>query len=964
MGGVCPEVGLQSGIRVSSSSNENSRLSLRQERSGTESGHSGPHPRYVVQGCDRRGLPSPFFSGLLQSSVCGPEEEWEMETCDRSLFPESLSSSEEIQDGDREIDLLTASSGGLDLLNRSHGCLFPYSNSSGFKEVSPDFLSGKGLPVQGPSLRYRSGSMALHKDHGLCEDGSGSRSDHSFSVPRRLAGGMLKQTDLLFPSQGSSVPLSFSGSDHQLSEVRSNSSTGVRLHRDPFQSSQRNDLPHGREHTEGPVDRSVLRRQNLPDSQSLAVPAGYPGIPGSLHSLGEVSPQVYPAVFSKSVETGPGVPGRSSSGSRQPDSRLCMVVHQTESDTGGSNGASGLHNQSLHRRVSVGVGSSLGRSTHPRKLVSFRDPPSHQCSRDEGSQTQSRAVFNSRSESDTGCHGQHVRGSLHQSTGRHKVDVPVERDKESPGNGNFSWLGSKSPSHSRPAECYCRPAQSQGSDSADRVVSSPGGCGLGFQSVGKTHSGSICNEDEFQAPILRFPSSGPTGVGHGRSVHGLDRSVGFCLPTDTDSGQGAPEVSADQSLQTDSGRSFLAQSELVPRVETPGFCRAGSTTDETGPSQAAQVEHLPQQPRGSKPSRLVAAERSLERSGFSEAVRNRVVAPQRKSTQMMYQSRWNIFCLWCEKQGFIPQDVSIPQVADFLLHLFQEKELSPKSIEGYRTAISSSLKFASEVNIGTDSRLSALIQSFFQERPKSASSQPPWDLSIVLNVLSGPLFEPIDDANKVPLQLLTWKTVFLVLLASGCRRGEVHALQSKGIVHDEKWKWITLFPLESFVSKTQLRTSGATALDYVTIKSLSSLLPSELARDRAMCPVRALKVYLSRTSSMRQGKRLLFISHKPGHSKDIHPNTISGWIRKLIQFAYANADSHTAKLAGTTTHTIRGLAASLAFRGASSMEDILKACSWKSHNTFTHHYLKEVSGLMDGLHKLGPLVVAQKVVSF
>ena len=129
-----------------------------------------------------------------------------------------------------------------------------------------------------------------------------------------------------------------------------------------------------------------------------------------------------------------------------------------------------------------------------------------------------------------------------------------------------------------------------------------------------------------------------------------------------------------------------------------------------------------------------------------------------------------------------------------------------------------------------------------------------------------------------------------------------------------------------------------------------------------MCPVRALKVYLSRTSHLRQGRQLLLVSCQANRVGDIHANTLSGWIRKLIQFCYANADDHSAKLVGTSTHAIRGLAAALAFKGVAPMEDILKACSWKSHNTFTNHYLKDVSGLMDGLHRLGPLVVAQEVV--
>jgi integrase len=338
-----------------------------------------------------------------------------------------------------------------------------------------------------------------------------------------------------------------------------------------------------------------------------------------------------------------------------------------------------------------------------------------------------------------------------------------------------------------------------------------------------------------------------------------------------------------------------------------------------------------------------------------------VVAPQKVSTRLIYDSHWKIFSQWCVENNIIPHLASVPQIADFLLHLFKEKKLTPKTIEGYRTAISSGLRFSSDTDIGKDTRLTALIHSFYQERPRPSSAAPPWDLSIVLHALASPPFEPIDDANKVSLQLLTWKTIFLVLLASGCRRGEVHALQYKRVLHDDKWKWVSLHPSETFISKTQLRTAGATALQPVTIRALSTTLDRDMTKDRALCPVRALKTYLARTQHLRKDKKLLFIAHKEGHSKDIHPNTISGWIRKLIHFVYANCDDSAAKFHGTSAHAIRGLAATLAFKGTAPVEDIMRACSWKSHNTFTSFYLKEVSGIMDELHKLGPLAVAQTV---
>ena len=307
--------------------------------------------------------------------------------------------------------------------------------------------------------------------------------------------------------------------------------------------------------------------------------------------------------------------------------------------------------------------------------------------------------------------------------------------------------------------------------------------------------------------------------------------------------------------------------------------------------------------------------------------------------------------------------MTIPRVADYLLYLFSSQKLSPKSIEGHRTAIAHTLKFVCSEDFGKDTRLTALIHSFFRERPKSLNSTPPWDLSVVLQALSKAPFEPIDNPDKVSLKLLTWKTVFLILLASGCRRCEVHALQFKKIQHEERWKWVTLFPLESFVSKTQLRSSGASVLQPVNIKALSTVLSPDLTQDRALCPVRALKAYLARTSHLRQDRKLLFVSIQEGHKGDIHPNTITGWIRKLIRFSYECVDDASARLLGTSVHAIRGLAATLAFKGSAPLEDVLQACSWKGHNTFTSFYLKDVSGLSNDVYSFGPLVVARHIVT-
>ena len=58
--------------------------------------------------------------------------------------------------------------------------------------------------------------------------------------------------------------------------------------------------------------------------------------------------------------------------------------------------------------------------------------------------------------------------------------------------------------------------------------------------------------------------------------------------------------------------------------------------------------------------------------------------------------------------------------------------------------------------------------SFYRDKPIANRGIPAWDLSLVHMALTKPYFQPIKDAS---LKLLTFKTVFLMALASGKRRG-------------------------------------------------------------------------------------------------------------------------------------------------------------------------------------------------
>ena len=198
-------------------------------------------------------------------------------------------------------------------------------------------------------------------------------------------------------------------------------------------------------------------------------------------------------------------------------------------------------------------------------------------------------------------------------------------------------------------------------------------------------------------------------------------------------------------------------------------------------------------------------------------------------------------------------------------------------------------------------------------------------------------------------------------LGSGKRRSEIHAWQHKNIRHQADWSKVSLFPSPSFLSKNQLAKEGPEGVAPVVIPALAPTLDKSLKSDRSLCPIRALRYYLDRKSDIRRGKELVFVSFKKGFDKDISPATISSWIKQTVILCYELSDQQAHTLHQVKAHDVRSFAASKAFQSGVSLEQILSDCHWKSHNTFTQFYLKDVAWADSELYHLGPVVAVQQI---
>ena len=297
------------------------------------------------------------------------------------------------------------------------------------------------------------------------------------------------------------------------------------------------------------------------------------------------------------------------------------------------------------------------------------------------------------------------------------------------------------------------------------------------------------------------------------------------------------------------------------------------------------------------------------------------------------------------------------QIADFLLDLFKERNLQPSTIEGSRTAIADMVGNV-ELNISKDENLTRLLDSFHRDKPKGRRGVPSWNLSLVLHQLPKAPFEPL---RKASMKQLTFKTVFLLALGSGKRRSEIHAWLYKNIRHQENWSQVSLYPSPSFLCKNQLARDGPASVAPVVIPALAPTLDKSLSDDKSLCPVRALRYYLDRTKDLRKGKDLVFVSFRKGFQKNIVPATISSWIKQTVPLCYQLSDQAAQDLHQVRAHDVRAFAASQAFQGGVSLKQILSACHWKAHNTFTQFYLKDLAWADSELYHLGPVVAAQQV---
>ncbi len=227
-----------------------------------------------------------------------------------------------------------------------------------------------------------------------------------------------------------------------------------------------------------------------------------------------------------------------------------------------------------------------------------------------------------------------------------------------------------------------------------------------------------------------------------------------------------------------------------------------------------------------------------------------------------------------------------------------------------------------------------LIVRFLKGARRMNPSRPPLvpslDLSIVLAGLQRGPFEPLDS---VELKFLSLKTTLLTALTSIKRVGDLQAfsVSEECLVFGPVYSHVVWRPRPGYVPKVPTTPFRDQVVNLQALPSVEADPALAL-----LCPVRALRIYVTRTRSVRSSEQLFVCHGGQQKGKAVSKQRLAHWIVEAVALAY-QSQGEPCPL-GVRAHSTRSVASSHALAHGASLADICRAAGWATPNTFARFY--------------------------
>ena len=345
----------------------------------------------------------------------------------------------------------------------------------------------------------------------------------------------------------------------------------------------------------------------------------------------------------------------------------------------------------------------------------------------------------------------------------------------------------------------------------------------------------VCHPLQLSARELCFSSPRPSGSGSQRPVPGLEQ-LGLDIPVpSSQSPQQATPLPLEVQRQRNSGRSLPCQIRLVSDINLQVSTSIPSSSQSLVVADYTTRKSVPSLSTGFKSSRVDTVTNGLKAIGFSKDAIDIALLSHRESTTRQYQSVWNYFLEFLNKESISSSDIVAGTVPSFLTVHAKTLGRQYRTLSGYRSALRHPIFLATGVDIIN------FPSDFFQRGlfafnpPLKAKEMPKWSLDDLLNYLKCPLFEPLESA---PFSKLLLKTLCLLIIATGRRIGDIANLSRFSFPHSS-YDSLCLRWVRSYNPKfrTPKWSPSVPSIGYLRHPS-----------GGVLCPVRAYTIYLNRIS--------------------------------------------------------------------------------------------------------------------
>ena len=162
------------------------------------------------------------------------------------------------------------------------------------------------------------------------------------------------------------------------------------------------------------------------------------------------------------------------------------------------------------------------------------------------------------------------------------------------------------------------------------------------------------------------------------------------------------------------------------------------------------------------------------------------------------------------------------------------KGLTVSTLNGYRSAISSTVTCFDDISLGNHPVMIKLFKGFSNIRPALYKEPKKWSIDSVLTTICS-----WRDNTVLELNYLTWKLSMLMALASGSRCGDLASLDSKFMV------WLPQ-GVRFLLQKHKKNRRSSFYPGKIDIPSNPD--------NMKLCPCACLRVYLARTKVLRESE--------------------------------------------------------------------------------------------------------------